>query len=101
MITVYHGTDSAEKIMAEGFRDGPDGGVYVSVLALGRFYERAQTIQIEIPTELFVEHQASTILSPPGSPADAVIPAVKLNAYRASFRILSDEELQAVIDAQR
>ena len=98
---VYHRTDAAAAILAEGFRDGTTHpmnallypGVWVSSFPLD-WSEGAKgeaVLRLDIPEPLFTAHEFTNEDGSPCSYREALIPAALLNAYGPPVRLSEAE----------
>jgi hypothetical protein len=102
IVFVYHRTDAAAEIMAEGFLDGTLHamnvllwpGVWVSTFPLD-WSEGAKgnhVLRLDIPERLFTDHEFVNEDGTPCAYREALIPAALLNAC-APFVLLSEAEV--------
>ena len=102
---VYHRTDAATAILAEGFRDGTLHamnallwpGVWVSTFPLdwSEGAKGAHVLRLDIPETLFTRHEFVNEDGTPCAYREALIPAALLNAS-APFTLLTEEEVERV-----
>jgi hypothetical protein len=105
---VYHRTHHFDAIEREGFRDGykalvlEDGGmlelrgVFVSAewpLDENEGAHGDVVLELDVPEALFIEYEH---VEEDGAYREAMIPAVALNAHRATLRRLSDDEIDVL-----
>src|SRR5262245_10223661 len=102
---VYHRTDAAATILADGFRDGTQHamnallgpGVWVSSFPLD-WNEGAKgehVLRLNIPETLFITHDFTNDDGSPCSYREALIPAALLNAFGPPV-LLSEAEVDAL-----
>jgi hypothetical protein len=99
-VLVYHRTDHGTSILHDGFRDR----IYPDWIAVASTEQAARVVlELDIPTTLWVLHElippplrgyqgvlVSTVGVPDGR---AIVPAVDLNEYRNTIRVLSAAQL--------
>jgi|SRR5215468_5507869 len=99
---VYHRTPAAQAILAEGFRDGTTHpmnallwpGVWVSTFPLdaNEGAKGTDVLRLDIPKNLFTEHEFIPEDEDMRTYREALIPAALLNVYPVVF--LSEEEVE-------
>jgi hypothetical protein len=106
-VLVYHRTDDGAQILRDGFRDRiyPD---WIAVASTERW--APVVLELDIPTTLWVLHELippplrgyrGVLVSTVGAPDGwAIVPAIDLNEYRNTIRVLSDAQLDE-LDTKR